>query len=319
MLILSYRAFVKKDRGRIAFFERDGIIMIKGPYGVLMTPFDEDGKVDFASYEKELDFLAKSQIGGFFVCGTTGEFISTSIEENKKMIKFAMDFFKGKKKLLAGASSPNYQTTVDYMKYAYSLGYETAVICPPYYFTMGAEDVYRYYARLADEDICDILLYRIPMFTNTIEIPVFERLLDKKRIVAMKDSSANMKQIAHEADIISRTRPDFSLMSGTDDCLVPALVCGCKGSMTAFSVILPELNSKIYSLMAEGKIAEANKVNQSYLKLLRLADSAMFPSGYKYIFSRRGFKMGTCQAEDREKLESMKSDIDEELKELGVI
>ena len=205
------------------------------------------------------------------------------------------------------------------MKYAVSLGYETAVICPPYYFTMGAEDVYRYFARLADEDICDILLYRIPMFTNTIEIPVFERLLEKKRIVAMKDSSANIKQIAHEVDIINRKRPDFTLMCGTDDCIVPTLVSGCKGSMTAFSVALPEINAKIYKLFYEGKIAEANAVNQSYLKLLRMADSAMFPSGYKYIFSRRGFKMGACQAEDRVKLEAMSADIDNELRILGVI
>lgn len=293
--------------------------MIQGPYGVLMTPFTNDGKVDYNAYEKELDFVSKSDIGGFFVCGTTGEFVSLSPDENKEMLKFAMDFFKGKKKLLAGASSPNYQTTVDYMKYATSIGYETSVICPPYYFTMGAEDVYRYYSRLADENICDILLYRIPIFTNTIEISVFERLLEKKRIVAMKDSSANMKQIAHEIDIINRKRPDFVLMSGTDDCLLPALVCGCRGSMTAFSVILPEINAKIYKLFYEGKIAEANMLNQSYLKLLRLADSTMFPSGYKYIFSRRGFDMGTCQAEDKAALENMKADIDAELKKLGVI
>lgn len=293
--------------------------MVGGAYGVLLTPFDEKGKVDYAAYEKELDFLSQTDIGGFFVCGTTGEFISLSPDENKEMLKFAMDFFKGKKRLLAGASSPNYHTTVDYMKYAASLGYETAVICPPYYFTMGAEDVCRYYERLADEDICDILLYRIPMFTNTIEIPVFERLLQKRRIVAMKDSSANMKQIAHEVDIIRRTRPDFLLMSGTDDCLVPALLCGCKGSMTAFSVILPEINAKIYSFFNEGRFQEANALNQSYLKLLRLADSVMFPSGYKYIFERRGFPMGSCQAEDRPKLIGMKEEIDNELKWLGVI
>ena len=293
--------------------------MINGPYGVLMTPFDKDGKVDYKAYEKELEFVSGSDIGGFFVCGTTGEFVSLSPEENKRLLKFTSDYFNGKKKLLAGASSSNYKTTVDYMSYAAALGYETAVVCPPYYYTMSQNDVCRYYERLADEDICDILLYKIPMFTNTIDISVFERLLAKKRIVAMKDSSANMKQIAHEADIISRTRPDFSLICGTDDCLLPALVCGCNGSMTAFSVILPEINAKIYSLFYDGKIAEANKLNQSYLKLLRIADSFMFPSGYKYIFLRRGFDMGSCQAEDEAGLNSMKNAIDEELKLLGVI
>ena len=49
--------------------------MLKGAFGVLLTPFTEDGKVDYNAYEKELEFVLKSDIEGFFVCGTTGEFV----------------------------------------------------------------------------------------------------------------------------------------------------------------------------------------------------------------------------------------------------
>ena len=63
--------------------------MLKGAFGVLLTPFTLDGKVDYNAFEKELDFVAKSDITGFFVCGTTGEFISLSPEQNMEMLAFA--------------------------------------------------------------------------------------------------------------------------------------------------------------------------------------------------------------------------------------
>ena len=105
--------------------------MIKGAFGVLLTPFTEDGKVDYNAYEQELDFVAKSDITGFFVCGTTGEFVSLSPEENIEMLRFAAKRLGGKKQLLAGASDPNPQTTVRYLKEAANLGYDAAMICPP--------------------------------------------------------------------------------------------------------------------------------------------------------------------------------------------
>lgn len=287
--------------------------MLKGAFGVLLTPFTEDGKVDYNAYEKELDFVSKSDITGFFVCGTTGEFISLSPEQNVEMLEFAAKFLKGKKKLLAGASDPNPATTIKYMKAAANLGYDAAMICPPYYFTMKQEDVVRYYRYLAKQNICDIVLYKIPMFTNTIEVPSFEELLGERRIVGMKDSSANIKQIAHEADLVRRNRPDFSLMGGTDDSLVPSLLAGCVGSVTAFSVIVPEVNARIYELFNAGKISEAMDLNRKVLRLLRLADSTMFPSGYKLVYEQRGFPMGHCQVVDEAAIRSLRLAISAEL------
>ncbi len=287
--------------------------MLKGAFGVLLTPFTEDGKVDYNAYEKELDFVSKSDITGFFVCGTTGEFISLSPEQNVEMLEFAARFLKGKKKLLAGASDPNPATTIKYMKVAANFGYDATMICPPYYFTMKQEDVVRYYRYLAKQNICDIVLYKIPMFTNTIEVPSFEELLGERRIVGMKDSSANIKQIAHEADLVRRNRPDFSLMGGTDDSLVPSLLAGCVGSVTAFSVIVPEVNARIYELFNAGKITDAMVLNQKVLRLLRLADSTMFPSGYKLVYEQRGLPMGHCQVVDEAAIRSLRLAISAEL------
>ncbi len=290
--------------------------MLKGAFGVLLTPFTEDGKVDYNAFEQELDFVAKSDITGFFACGTTGEFISLSPEQNTEMLAFVADRLKGKKKLLAGASDPNPATTLNYMRAAERLGYDAAMICPPYYFTMKQEDVVRYYKYLSDQNICDIVLYKIPMFTNSIELPSFEQLLQEKRIIGMKDSSANMKQITHEADLVRRNRPDFSLLCGTDDCLVPGLLAGCVGSVTAFSVIVPEVNAKIYELFYQGRISQAMELNRKALKLLRMADSVMFPSGYKLVYEQRDFPMGHCQVVDEPAIRALRLAIRAELNSL---
>ncbi len=290
--------------------------MIKGAYGVLLTPFTSEGKVDYNAYEKELDFVLKSDVTGFFACGTTGEFVSLSPRENMEILEFTAKHLGGKKKLLAGVSDPNPQTTVKYMKHAANLGYDAAMVCPPYYFTMGQEDLIRYYEYIAAEDICDIVLYKIPMFTNNIELGTFEKLLNEKRIVGMKDSGQNIKQIAHEADLITKYRPDFSLLCGTDDSLVPSLLAGCVGSVTAFSVIVPEVNAKIYALFNQGKIAEAMELNRKALPLLRLADSLMFPSGYKLVYEERGLPVGHCQITDIEKIENIRPWVKEELAKL---
>ena len=267
----------------------------KGAFGVLLTPFNENGKVNFDVFEREVEFLANSDIDGLFPSATTGEFVHLSPEENIEILRKTAEIAKNRKQMAAGACSSNIDTTISYMKAAAECGYDAAVICVPYYITMPQEDVYEYFKRLARTNIIKIILYNIPMFTGKISINNFTRLLSEENIIGMKDSSAHMKRIAHLIDITKKERPDFSILSGTDDCLVPALTAGCVGSMTAFSTILPEVNAEIYRRFNSGDIKGAQELNSSYLSLIRLADSIAFPAGYKLIMELRGFKMGQKQ------------------------
>ena len=266
-----------------------------GAFGVLLTPFNETGKVNFEVFDREVEFLANSDIDGLFPSATTGEFVHLSPEENMEILRRTARIAKGRKQMAAGACSSNIDITLAYLKVAAECGYDAAVICVPYYITMPQEDVYEYFRRLARADIMKIILYNIPMFTGEISINTFTKLLSEKNIIGMKDSSANMKRISHLIDITKKERPEFSILSGTDDCLVPALTAGCCGSMTAFSTILPEINAEIYRRFHSGDIKGAQELNSSYLGLIRLADSIAFPAGYKLIMEMRGYKMGQKQ------------------------
>ena len=266
-----------------------------GAFGVLLTPFNETGKVNFEVFDREVEFLANSDIDGLFPSATTGEFVHLSPQENMEILRRTAKIVKGRKQMAAGACSSNIDITLSYLKVAAECGYDAAVICVPYYITMPQEDVYEYFRRLARADIMKIILYNIPMFTGEISINTFTKLLSEKNIIGMKDSSANMKRISHLIDITKRERPEFAILSGTDDCLVPALTAGCCGSMTAFSTILPEINAEIYRRFHSGDIRGAQEMNSSYLTLIRLADSIAFPAGYKLLMEMRGYQMGQKQ------------------------
>lgn len=290
----------------------------KGPYAVLMTPFNEDGSIDFEAYETEVEFLASSDIAGLFPCATTGEFVHTSPEENMKLIEVCAKVNRGRKSIAAGACATNLDTVEMYARCADACGCDAIVVCVPYYITLPQPEVKEFFLRLSKRlpDI-NIILYNIPMFTGEIAVPTIEALLECDNIVGIKDSSQNMKRICHTIDIKNQKKPDFAVFCGTDDMLLPALTAGCTGSMTAMSAILPEANARIYSLYAEGKIKEAQELNMSYLKLVRLCDSLPFPAGYKLAFEKRGMRMGNKQIvsiEGTEEYDRISAQMEQEMK-----
>ncbi len=274
----------------------DKYFIPKGPYAVLMTPFKYDGTIDWEAYEAEVEFLARSPITGLFPCATTGEFVHMSPEENMKLIEVCAKVNKGRKRIAAGACATNLDTVELYARHAEACGCDCIVVCVPYYITLPQAEVEEFFVRLSKRipDI-NIMLYNIPMFTGEISIPTYERLLQCENIIGIKDSCQNLKRIAHLVDIKDEVRPDFAVFCGTDDMLLPSLVAGCTGSMTAMSAILPEVNAKIFELFEKGEIMEAQKLNKAYLPALRLCDSLTFPAGYKLAIEKRGLVMGNKQ------------------------
>ena len=236
----------------------DKYFIPKGPYAVLMTPFKFDGTIDWEAYEAEVEFLCQSPITGIFPCATTGEFVHMSPEENMKLIEVCARINKGRKRISAGACATNLDTVEMYARHAEKCGCDCIVVCVPYYITLPQAEIEEFFVRLSKRLTgINIMLYNIPMFTGEISIPTYERLLQCENIIGIKDSCQNLKRIAHLVDIKDEIRPDFAVFCGTDDMLVPALLAGCTGSMTAMSAIIPEVNAKIYELFEKGEILEA--------------------------------------------------------------
>ena len=251
-----------------------------GTFAVLMTPFSGN-RVDYGAYERQVHRLSGTGVAGYVVNGSTAEFVHLTREEKENLVEIVCKNREEGKKVIVSACETTLPNTYNVVKHAWNVGADALLVCPPYYFQYKNDEIKKYYTDLADISPVPIILYNIPFFTQPLDLGVIYDLMKHPNIVGIKDSSGNMKRIMHLIDMAKDTT--FSVMTGTDDMLLPAFVGGCSGSMTALASIFPNKISAIYYAIKAGKIEEARELQHSIMAALRRADSETFPRGYKRL------------------------------------
>lgn len=256
-----------------------------GPYGILPTPFSPEGGVDYGQIEAMAHLLCQSGLSGLVVCGSTSEFVMLTPEENKAVMTAAARAVAGRKPLVCGATAPDARTAREYLAHMAGLGAAGALVAPPYYFPYGGEEVLAFYQELDRENWgVPLVAYQIPAFSSPIPLGAMEGLLALPHVAGLKNSSADIKQIMHQLQLRDQAgRQDFSLLTGTDDALVPCLFAGCDGSFTALAALFPQTVCAIYQAAARGDAARARELQAKLLPVTRLADQLPFPVGYKLL------------------------------------
>ncbi|MDD6265707.1 MAG: dihydrodipicolinate synthase family protein [Clostridia bacterium] len=258
---------------------------------VTVTPFSKGVIPDFDEIAKQTELFKSTEIDAVFPCASTGEYPAVSSEDKHEIFRITSEVNKGAKAIVAGACDASLDGVISYMETAKKYDYDACVICPPYYYPQSQSDILSFYKNVAKaSEGMPVIAYHVPFFTTGIELSTYEKLLEIPEIVGIKDSSANMKRIAHCCDLASKVRSDFKVFSGTDDCLFPALCAGCKGSMTALAATMPEKIAAIYDAFDKKDMARAMEINKSILEIIRLCDSIVFPIGYKMLAKAVGVK-----------------------------
>lgn len=258
--------------------------IFQGPYAIIPTPFRQDGTVDYGQIERMVDTLCSTELAGIVVCGSTSEFVMLSPEENKEVMRTAAAAVKGRKPLICGATAPDSRTSRDYLLHMAKIGAQGALTAPPYYFKYGGEEVLEFYRELGEADCgVAVIAYQIPNFSSPIPLDKMKELMGLSWVTALKNSSADIKQIMHQIDLRNSEREDFSILTGTDDALSACLFGGCDGSFTALAALFPQTVSGIYCAVQAGDRKEASRLQSSLLPLIRLADRLPFPAGYKLL------------------------------------
>ncbi len=254
--------------------------MMKGPFAVLMTPFSGD-RVDEAAYIAQIKRLNDTALSGYVSNGSTGEFPMLSLEEQMHLSALVAANKAPDKKLVVSACTATLADTVRLCRHAGEIAAAAVLVCPPYYFKYSAAEREAYFTAVADASPVPVVLYNIPFFTQELELDVIYRLFAHQNIVGIKDSSANMKRLAHMIEVTDGS--DISVMTGTDDILYSAIFAGCVGSMTAFATIYPDEICGIYAAMERGEYNKAREIQFSLMPKLRAADRPTFPRGYKQL------------------------------------
>ena len=286
----------------------------EGVYVAMLTPFSEDGSINEKEMRRIIEFQIESGVHGLFPISSVGEFIHMSQQEKVRLMGVVVEQSRGRVRVIPGVGSTNPADSIYLAKKAKEIGCDGVVIAPPYFYPLSQEMIEKYFETIADAVDLPITLYNIPLFTQPLSYDVVKRLSRRRNIVAMKDSSGSMVDFLHFMDKIQLIGEDMNILTGREETLLPCLMMGGRGCMTATSGILPEIMVGIYEAWKKGNYDKAMKLQFSILVVVRAMFSLPFPLGFKVALETRGFKMGPPKQPlsdvERSKFNAMKARIE---------
>ncbi len=241
---------------------------LRGCATALVTPFTADGTID----ERRLRELIEYQLAGgiriLVPCGTTGESVTMSDEENRLVIRTAIELSRGRAKVIAGTGSNSTAVTIERSQYARSLGVDGVLTVAPYYNKPTQEGLYAHFRAIAESvSGLPVVIYNVPGRTaSNIAAETTLRLArDLENVVAVKEASGNLSQIME----ILRSRPEgFRVISGDDALTLAMIALGAEGLISVASNEAPEMMSRLNDLALAGNWDEARALHYRLLPLM---------------------------------------------------
>ena len=202
----------------------------------MVTPFDQNGEVDFPATENLINYLIANGTDGLVVSGTTGESPTITDEEKVELFKFAVKVVNGRIPVIAGTGSYNTKASIELTKKAEEAGVDAVMLVTPYYNKPSQEGMYEHFKAIAESTKLPIILYNIPgRSVVNLSVDTVVRLAEIPNIVAIKEASGNLDAMSQ---IIENTPDTFSLYSGDDGLTIPALSIGGTGVISVASHVI---------------------------------------------------------------------------------
>lgn len=292
-------------------------IIFKGCGTAIVTPFIDEEHVNFDEFRKMLEFQISEGIDSIIVCGTTGESSTMSLEERKQTIKFAIDVVNKRVPVIAGTGANCTKSAIEMTKYAESVGADGALIVTPYYNKTTQAGLIEHYKKIASSTLLPIILYNVPGRTGVNILPETCKELSKvENIVAIKEASGNISQVAEIADLCGK---DLAIYSGNDDQIVPILSLGGLGVISVLSNIVPKETHEIVYEFMNNNISKSLELQLKYLKLIKALFCEVNPIPVKVGLNMIGFNAGTPRLPLVEMSENGKNKLNTQLLNLGLI
>ena len=231
----------------------------------LITPFDQNGQVDFERLAQQVQFQIDA--GTTCVCpvGTTGESPTLSHEEHDQVIAETVKAAAGRIKVMAGTGSNSTEEALRLTRFAQKAGADAALVVAPYYNKPTQEGLFQHYKALAEAVDIPICVYNIPGRTGrNIEPETIIRLAQFPNIAMVKEATGSMDQASQ---VLCET--DLTVLSGDDSLTLPLLSIGGRGVISVVGNIVPQDMKALIDAFERGDLAEAQRWHRKLFPLCR--------------------------------------------------
>lgn len=245
--------------------------MFEGSIVAMITPFDQNNKIDEQGIEELVEFHVKNGTDGIVPCGTTGESPTLSHEEHKKVIEVTVKAVAGRVPVIAGTGSNSTEEAIDLTASAKELGADGVLLVMPYYNKPTQKGLYEHFKTIAEKVDIPGIIYNVPSRSGVNMLPsTLAELAELKNVVAVKEASGNLEQMA---EVMYLCGKNITLLSGDDKILLPVLSIGGKGVISVVANIIPKEVSQMVKEFQKGNYQEAQDL---FFKTIYPLSRAMF-------------------------------------------
>ena len=257
----------------------------------MVTPFDDDFNVNYDAAATLAKYLVANGSDGLVVAGSTGESATLDKEEKLKLFATVLDAVGDKATVIAGTGSNDTMASVKLTQEAEKLGVHGAMLVGPYYNKPPQEGFYQHFKTIADSTSLPLIIYNVPGRTSSNILPgTIARLAELKNIVAVKEASGNLEQVA---EIVRTTPNEFMVYSGDDSLTLPILSVGGVGIISVAAHIVGNRMQEMITAFVSNNIAKAQAIQSELIPFFRLMFITTNPIPVKTAVNLIGQNGGT--------------------------
>ncbi len=260
---------------------------LRGSFVPLVTPFDEDLKVDYEAYARLVERQAAAGSHGVVVTGTSGEPSSLTVSERAELVRVAVQAAAGRIPVVAASGSQSLAETTELTRQAEAAGADAVLVVTPYYSVPPQRGLVEYFTAVGGVTGLPLMIYHIPgRAAVTISVDSVEQVADRLPTLAgMKYAG---RDLGYLTDLFARLGRDFTVFVGLEELSLPMMAVGAQGLMNAAGNVLPGPVAQLADAVNGGDLSLARDL---HFRLDRL-NKAIFwdtnPIPVKYLLERVG-------------------------------
>ncbi|CAO1612795.1 unnamed protein product [Sympodiomycopsis kandeliae] len=288
---------------------------LRGVLAAVPTPFTADASgIDTKTMKTIADSLHKNGVHGIVCTGTTGEFVTMSIEEHKHVVKSWVEAVAGRMSVVAGTGALSTKAAVELSAYADSVGADAVMVVPPFYDPVPFEGLVNHYKQVSDAIKIPIMYYNVPSATNVaLSADELRELANRvPNLRYMKDTSNNAKD---QVDLLTNTPSNLQISNGWDTMTFSALALGDPVVVVGAASVVPRECVELYeALVVNADLKKGRELWKYLWKVLDFLEGVNYQAGIKAGLKIRGIDAGPVReptlplsAEDQAKFEKILS------------
>ena len=291
--------------------------LFKGSGTAIITPFKDNGDINFDELEKLIEFQIKNQTDAIIACGTTGEAATMSTEEHLSVIEFIVNKVNGRIPVIAGTGSNDTKYSVELSLEAKKLGADALLLITPYYNKTSQQGLIDSFNYIVDNVKIPSIVYNVPTRTALNILPeTYYQLSKNPYIVAAKEANGDINSVIKTMSLCG---DDLAFYSGDDIQTLPIVALGGLGVISVFSNIYPQQMHDLVTFALDKNYDKAKEILFKYTDVMNALFTDVSPIPVKEALNLIGFDCGKCRLPLTDMNETAKLKMAEVLKKHGAI